>query len=212
MMGYSAVTDNIDLAVQIPLYLGCVAWTVMYDTVYALQDIDDDRKLGLNTSADFRQLPKEYRANPAKAFRNHRTRQKIMHYQTQEQSKFLASCQSAMFLSLVCWATVLETRGTIIAADSLVIFTGALMAANYAWYHYGCGAFAGQTADKVKYLEFFKRQKWIGFWLMFSLLIAHGLVRNLRLYDDDLNRVYLLKEESREILTAIQPLLPSSLD
>ena len=37
MMGYSAVTDNIDLAVQIPLYLGCVAWTVMYDTVYALQ-------------------------------------------------------------------------------------------------------------------------------------------------------------------------------
>jgi len=38
MMGYSAVTDNIDLAVQIPLYLGCVAWTVMYDTVYALQE------------------------------------------------------------------------------------------------------------------------------------------------------------------------------
>jgi len=29
-----------------------------------------------------------------------------------------------MFLSLVCWATALETRGTIIAADSLVIFTG----------------------------------------------------------------------------------------
>ena len=47
---------------------------------------------------------------------------------------------------------------------------------------------------------------------MFSLLLAHGLIRDLRLYDDDLNRVYLLKEESREILSAIQPLLPSSLD
>ena len=57
------------------------------------QDIDDDRKLGLNTSADFRQLPKEYRANPAKAFRNHRTRQKIMHYQTQEGLRILKLLQ-----------------------------------------------------------------------------------------------------------------------
>ena len=54
MMGYSAVTDQMNLAVQLPLYLACVSWTILYDTVYAQQDLADDLKLGLNTSADVR--------------------------------------------------------------------------------------------------------------------------------------------------------------
>ena len=53
-MGYAAVTDSINLWIQLPLYLASVFWTLTYDTVYALQDLQDDKKLGLNTSADFR--------------------------------------------------------------------------------------------------------------------------------------------------------------
>ena len=53
-MGYSAVTDGMNLAVQLPLYISCVTWTILYDTIYARQDLEDDRKLNLNTSADFR--------------------------------------------------------------------------------------------------------------------------------------------------------------
>ena len=48
------MTDEINLNIQVPLYLGCVAWTLLYDTVYALQDVRDDKKLGLNSMADFR--------------------------------------------------------------------------------------------------------------------------------------------------------------
>jgi 4-hydroxybenzoate polyprenyltransferase len=35
------------------LYLGCVFWITAYDTYYALCDVDDDRKLKLNSSAIF---------------------------------------------------------------------------------------------------------------------------------------------------------------
>ena len=53
-MGYSAVTDEMNLAIQLPLYVSCVMWTVLYDTIYAKQDLADDLKLGLNTSANNR--------------------------------------------------------------------------------------------------------------------------------------------------------------
>ena len=56
MMGYTVATGTMNLAVQLPLYLSMVSWTVLYDTVYAKQDLEDDRKLGLNTSADFRSV------------------------------------------------------------------------------------------------------------------------------------------------------------
>ena len=54
LMGYSAVTGEMNLAVQLPIYAASFFWTMAYDTAYAFQDIDDDKKLGLNTSADFR--------------------------------------------------------------------------------------------------------------------------------------------------------------
>ena len=56
MMGYTAASGSLNLAVQLPLYLSMVSWTVFYDTIYAKQDLEDDRKLGLNTSADFRSV------------------------------------------------------------------------------------------------------------------------------------------------------------
>ena len=50
LAGWSAVTGALALAPVI-LYIGCIAWTVGYDTVYAHQDSHDDAILGLGSSA-----------------------------------------------------------------------------------------------------------------------------------------------------------------
>jgi 4-hydroxybenzoate polyprenyltransferase len=39
------------ISVLVPLYAGCVAWTLVYDTLYAHQDKEDDRTLGLKSTA-----------------------------------------------------------------------------------------------------------------------------------------------------------------
>jgi 4-hydroxybenzoate polyprenyltransferase len=52
LIGYSAVTDSLPLPAFI-LYAGCIFWTLAYDTIYALQDISDDKKIGVNSSAIF---------------------------------------------------------------------------------------------------------------------------------------------------------------
>eukprot|EP00638_Chattonella_subsalsa_P006938 CAMPEP_0117760084 /NCGR_PEP_ID=MMETSP0947-20121206/16387_1 /TAXON_ID=44440 /ORGANISM="Chattonella subsalsa, Strain CCMP2191" /LENGTH=183 /DNA_ID=CAMNT_0005580643 /DNA_START=450 /DNA_END=998 /DNA_ORIENTATION=+ len=54
LMGYTAVTGSVgleELAVTGPLYLGSVCWTLVYDTLYAHQDKEDDKKLGLRSTA-----------------------------------------------------------------------------------------------------------------------------------------------------------------
>ncbi len=33
------------------LYLGCIAWTIGYDTIYALQDVEDDALIGVKSTA-----------------------------------------------------------------------------------------------------------------------------------------------------------------
>jgi 4-hydroxybenzoate polyprenyltransferase len=37
MLGWSAVAGAVDWSVALPLYAGGIAWTVMYDTIYAHQ-------------------------------------------------------------------------------------------------------------------------------------------------------------------------------
>lgn len=51
MLGYCAAAGHVDWGVCAPLYLGCVSWTMVYDTLYGHQDKRDDRKLGLNSTA-----------------------------------------------------------------------------------------------------------------------------------------------------------------
>ncbi|EGB06213.1 hypothetical protein AURANDRAFT_12429, partial [Aureococcus anophagefferens] len=51
LLGYCAATGHVDYAVCLPLYGGCAAWTLLYDTLYAHQDKRDDAKLGLGSSA-----------------------------------------------------------------------------------------------------------------------------------------------------------------
>ncbi|XP_028173411.1 4-hydroxybenzoate polyprenyltransferase, mitochondrial, partial [Ostrinia furnacalis] len=51
LLGYSAVQGTIDPAVCGPLYLGALAWTVVYDTIYAHQDKEDDARIGMKSTA-----------------------------------------------------------------------------------------------------------------------------------------------------------------
>lgn len=54
LMGWAATHGELDwnaLKVVLPLYAGGVAWTVVYDTLYAHQDKKDDAKLGLKSTA-----------------------------------------------------------------------------------------------------------------------------------------------------------------
>jgi 4-hydroxybenzoate polyprenyltransferase len=50
LMGWAAVFGSLSAA-PVLLYLAAVAWTVGYDTIYALQDIEDDEVAGIKSSA-----------------------------------------------------------------------------------------------------------------------------------------------------------------
>lgn len=52
-MGYDVWTDKSPtrVAATVAFYLACVAWTVVYDTIYAHQDLKDDIKAGVKSMA-----------------------------------------------------------------------------------------------------------------------------------------------------------------
>ena len=54
-MGWAATHGSLDafdgLSVVLPLYIGGVSWTLVYDTLYAHQDKNDDAQLGLKSTA-----------------------------------------------------------------------------------------------------------------------------------------------------------------
>jgi 4-hydroxybenzoate polyprenyltransferase len=52
LVGWTAVTGSLSLA-PVLLYLAGVAWTLGYDTVYALQDIEDDAIVGVRSTARY---------------------------------------------------------------------------------------------------------------------------------------------------------------
>lgn len=51
LLGWSAMTGSLNLPVVIPLYAAGVMWTLMYDTIYALQDKKDDVIAGVKSTA-----------------------------------------------------------------------------------------------------------------------------------------------------------------
>ncbi|XP_077087872.1 4-hydroxybenzoate polyprenyltransferase, mitochondrial [Siphateles boraxobius] len=51
LLGWSAVKGSCDWAVCLPLYVSGVMWTLIYDTIYAHQDKDDDLKVGVKSTA-----------------------------------------------------------------------------------------------------------------------------------------------------------------
>lgn len=51
LLGWSAVKGYCDWSVCLPLYFSGVMWTLIYDTIYAHQDKDDDVKVGVKSTA-----------------------------------------------------------------------------------------------------------------------------------------------------------------
>eukprot|EP00002_Diphylleia_rotans_P031606 TRINITY_DN6568_c0_g2_i2.p1 TRINITY_DN6568_c0_g2~~TRINITY_DN6568_c0_g2_i2.p1 ORF type:complete len:372 (-),score=56.23 TRINITY_DN6568_c0_g2_i2:188-1303(-) len=61
LLGWSAIHRSLNLPVVLPMYLAAVAWTMHYDTIYALQDREDDQKIGVKSTAVlFGDQTKEY--------------------------------------------------------------------------------------------------------------------------------------------------------
>lgn len=50
LMGWAAVYESLSLA-PILLYVGCIFWTIGYDTIYAHQDKEDDALVGVRSTA-----------------------------------------------------------------------------------------------------------------------------------------------------------------
>ena len=49
LLGYAAVAERVSLSAVL-LYAGGVAWTLGYDTIYAIQDLEDDALVGVKSS------------------------------------------------------------------------------------------------------------------------------------------------------------------
>ncbi len=50
LMGWSAVFGSLHLA-PVLMYLAAILWTIGYDTIYALQDVEDDSLVGIGSTA-----------------------------------------------------------------------------------------------------------------------------------------------------------------
>lgn len=51
LVGWTEVTGTFSLLYTLPLYIGGVCWTLVYDTIYGYQDASDDKKLGLKSTS-----------------------------------------------------------------------------------------------------------------------------------------------------------------
>lgn len=51
LLGWAAIKGNLDLSVVLPLYASGICWTLVYDTIYAHQDKEDDLKVGIKSTA-----------------------------------------------------------------------------------------------------------------------------------------------------------------
>ncbi|XP_043702815.1 4-hydroxybenzoate polyprenyltransferase, mitochondrial isoform X2 [Telopea speciosissima] len=51
LLGWTAVKGSLDPAIAFPLYISGVFWTLVYDTIYAHQDKEDDLKVGVKSTA-----------------------------------------------------------------------------------------------------------------------------------------------------------------
>ena len=51
ILGYASAAGIVNWAVVLPLYVGCIFWTLTYDTIYAHQDREDDVKAGVKSTA-----------------------------------------------------------------------------------------------------------------------------------------------------------------
>ena len=50
LVGWSSQAGSLDVA-PLVLYVGAILWTIGYDTIYALQDVEDDALIGVKSTA-----------------------------------------------------------------------------------------------------------------------------------------------------------------
>ncbi len=50
LVGYAAIAGKLEFTSYI-IYIGCIFWTIAYDTIYAHQDIEDDIKASIKSTA-----------------------------------------------------------------------------------------------------------------------------------------------------------------
>ncbi|XP_041983562.1 4-hydroxybenzoate polyprenyltransferase, mitochondrial [Aricia agestis] len=51
LLGYTAIAGQLNPWICGPLYMSALAWTVVYDTIYAHQDKNDDARIGMKSTA-----------------------------------------------------------------------------------------------------------------------------------------------------------------
>ncbi|XP_062221416.1 4-hydroxybenzoate polyprenyltransferase, mitochondrial-like [Phragmites australis] len=51
LLGWAAIKGSLDPAIILPLYSAGICWTLVYDTIYAHQDKEDDLKVGVKSTA-----------------------------------------------------------------------------------------------------------------------------------------------------------------
>jgi 4-hydroxybenzoate polyprenyltransferase len=51
LLGWLALTNEFNLLTTLPLYLSGIMWTLLYDTIYAVQDRECDKGAGILSSA-----------------------------------------------------------------------------------------------------------------------------------------------------------------
>ena len=51
LLGYAAVQGSLNWPIVLPLYAHGICWTLVYDTIYAHQDKDDDIVVGIKSTA-----------------------------------------------------------------------------------------------------------------------------------------------------------------
>ncbi|XP_014477479.1 PREDICTED: 4-hydroxybenzoate polyprenyltransferase, mitochondrial [Dinoponera quadriceps] len=51
LLGWSAIHGSCNWSVCLPMYIGGICWTILYDTIYAHQDRSDDILLGIKSTA-----------------------------------------------------------------------------------------------------------------------------------------------------------------
>lgn len=51
LLGWAAIKESLDFAIILPLYSAGLFWTLVYDTIYAHQDKEDDLKVGVKSTA-----------------------------------------------------------------------------------------------------------------------------------------------------------------
>ena len=49
LISYSLVSTNFSLSIFL-MFLGTILWIISFDTIYALEDVDDDRVIGINST------------------------------------------------------------------------------------------------------------------------------------------------------------------